>query len=81
MKNRIKTILKEKGVSQNELAERLNVTHATISVAISGNPTLKTLSAIANALEVNVSDLIDESDKDFVSCPYCGNKIQVSKKE
>ena len=79
MKNRIKIILKEKGVSQNELAERLGVTHAVVSRSIAGNPTLKTLHAIAKALDVRVSDLIEEQPIDFVNCPYCGGKIMLSK--
>ena len=77
--NRIKDILKAKSITQKEIALKLGVSEPVISYAINGNPTLKTLEDIAKALDVRVSDLIDESDIDLVNCPYCGGKIKVSK--
>jgi len=79
MDNRIKEVLKRKGITQKELAVRLKVSEPLISNAISGNPTLKTLREIADALDVNVSSLIEEPAADVISCPYCGGKIRVVK--
>jgi len=77
--NRIKKVLRQKGITQKELASRMNISEAMVSYSINGNPTLNTLYEIAKALDVNVSSLIEESQSEFVSCPYCGRKIKVSK--
>jgi len=77
--NRIKEILKIKGVTQKELAFKLEITEPVLSRSINGNPTLNTLQDIAKALDVRVSELIDEPDIDFINCPYCGGKIRVRK--
>lgn len=51
-------------ISQKDLAGKLNVKQETISRQISGNPTLKTLIDIANALDVEVRDLfVSTKDK------------------
>lgn len=61
MKDVIKRILKEKGLTQKDLAFKLNVKQETISRQISGNPTLKTIKEIANALDVDIKDLFQSS--------------------
>lgn len=67
IKNRIKTILQDKGMTQADLAQKLRVLPETLSRTINGNPTLKSLTDIANALEVEVSDLFSSNHpKGFV---------------
>lgn len=56
IEGRIKEILRRKGLTQKDLAERLNVKQETISRQINGNPTLKTLIILAQALRVDVKD-------------------------
>lgn len=51
---RIKEVLSEQGVSQVELASRLNVGVVSIKKTIVGNPTVKTLERMAEALNVPV---------------------------
>jgi len=79
--NRIKEILKEKGVTQKELSLTLGITEPVLSRSINGNPTLQTLNDIASALNVRVSELIDEPSIDVINCPNCGAKLTLSKKE
>lgn len=55
---RIKEILKEKKISQIELSEILETTTVGLNKIINGNPTAKTLIKIANALDVDVRDLL-----------------------
>lgn len=66
MKNRIKKIRKEKGLTQQELAKRLNVSRAAVSnFEVSDNVTTATLERIAAALGCYVHELIEtEETKD-----------------
>ena len=58
---KIKEIREEKGMSQEELAKKANVSRTTISSLESGKDIetmVGTIKAIADALEVSVSSLI-----------------------
>jgi transcriptional regulator with XRE-family HTH domain len=79
--NRIKEVLKIKGLTQKDLAVKLGVTEPVVSIAINGNPTLKTLHEIASVLGVRASELIDEQPIDIFNCPYCGKKIKIEKED
>lgn len=57
MKLRIKEIVKQKGMTMGELSEKLGIARESLSRAINGNPTLDTLSNIANALNVHITEL------------------------
>lgn len=61
VKNRIKSILHQRGMNQNDLAKELGVQPETLSRTINGNPTLKSLSEIAKVLKVDVGDLFSPS--------------------
>ena len=78
---RVKEVLKERGITSKELAERLGMSETGLSIAISdkGNPPLKRLQEIAAALEVDVTDLFDKPADGNFTCPYCGGKIKVGK--
>lgn len=54
---RIKEILKEKRLTQVELAHKLGVTPVGLNKMINGNPTIDTMQRIADALNVEVRDL------------------------
>lgn len=58
---RIKEILKEKNVSQIELAEKLDISKVGINKIINGNPTAETLLKIAEVLNVDIRDLFEPS--------------------
>lgn len=55
----VKTILSERGLSQDDLAERLGIRQSTLSELISGKfkPQPKTLKKLADALECTIHDL------------------------
>lgn len=57
IKDAVKDILKSKGMTQSDLAEKLGTSQETVSRQIGGNPTLKTIKDIANALEVDIREL------------------------
>ena len=79
MKLRILEICKQNGLTQKELAEKVGLSPVGLSKAINGNPTKETLERIAAALNVPVTELFDQPATDVINCPYCGNKIKVSK--
>ena len=54
---RIKEVCKEKGITVSQLAEKMGIKQESLSRAKNGNPTLETLERIANALEVDITEL------------------------
>ncbi len=91
---RLKKIMKEKNMTQAELAKKINVSRQSISLYINGdrNPDIAVLKSIAERLEVSADYLIglsDVSSPDInmnASCEYTGlseeaMKILVSYKE
>lgn len=58
---RIKDVCKEKGITVSQLAEKMGIKQESLSRAINGNPTLETLEKIANALEVDITELFTSS--------------------
>lgn len=59
MENKIKEILREKGISQKQLCEMTGMSEAGMSKAINGTATDSTLAKISEALNVDVKDLLD----------------------
>lgn len=79
---RIKEVMESKGISQNELANRLNVTTSAIKKWFTAKSlTTSTLQQIAQALEVDILDLIVSKDNTKqgkgVICPHCGKPLEI----
>ena len=75
----IKKALKAKGISVQELADKIGINRVSLSNQINGNPTVETLTRIANAIGCDVSDLFEQPANEVVNCPYCGGKIKIEK--
>lgn len=58
MKNRVKEILKEKGITQKELASMIEMSEVGVSKAVNGSATKETLEKIAKAINVPVESLM-----------------------
>lgn len=83
----IKEAMRNKGVSQKELAERLCVTPASVSGTLNRNMNIQSLLKIADALGVLPSDLFIDNNHATppdlsptppaaeITCPHCGKKI------
>lgn len=56
---RIKEVIKEKGITLKELANKLGVSNVSISRVVNGNTTIKTLRDIAAVLDCDVRELIE----------------------
>lgn len=84
--NRIKELLKEKNVTQQDLADRLGVTRISIVKTLAGNPSQETLERIANALEVPIWQLFVspqelQRENHSLVCPKCGTPLELKIKE
>lgn len=80
--NRIKDILKERGVTQVELADMLGVSRSSIVKTLAGNPSQETLEKIATALGVEMWELFADpkkvkSSEGSILCPSCGTEIHI----
>ena len=64
---KIKLIAKEKGMTLAKLAEEMGVHPVNLSSSLNGNPTLSTLTKIAEVLGVEVADLFEREEKVSVS--------------
>lgn len=77
MKERVKNLLKERGMTAKELASKMNISEGALSLSLSGNPTLSRLQEIAQALGVEVGDLF-VSPSNVLTCPKCGARLQLT---
>lgn len=80
--NRIKDILKEKGITINELAETMGLNRVTLSTQINGTANIVSYEKIASALNVPMWQLFaspEEVSKEAKgeTCPYCGQPITI----
>lgn len=74
---RVKEILKEKGLTQKDLADKMGVAEISLSRSINGNPNLSTLQKIADALGVKIEELFaPKGDTPHFCCPNCGARLQ-----
>ena len=76
---RIKEICKEQEITLNQLAERIGVSQPSISGIATGKqkPSFDTLERLANALDVEVSELFTQPKQGVISCPHCGKPINI----
>lgn len=79
LKLRVKTILKERGMTSKDLAEKMGVTPQQVSSIVNGGKSLSlnALIKVAGVLDVSVADLIERDDEE-IRCPHCGERIKVS---
>ncbi|SHF86641.1 Helix-turn-helix [Bacteroides faecichinchillae] len=83
---RIKEILKEKGMTVNQLADMLDISRQALSKQIQGKMLVETAQRIADALSVPMWQLfaspsdIQKADGSLV-CPKCGTPLELKIKE
>lgn len=82
----IQAVIKEKGFTQNEVAERLGVTKSSFSQTVHNeNTSIKMMRKIADVIGCKVGDFFrDEltesqspSDAQTITCPKCGEVIRL----
>ena len=83
---RIKEVLKEKGCTQQMLADRMNVSLSAVKQMVSAESlTTSTLKRVATALDVPMWQLFASSQevqetKNTITCPHCGKPIELELK-
>ncbi|MDR2003923.1 MAG: helix-turn-helix domain-containing protein [Prevotella sp.] len=74
---RIRKLLKEKGLTIADVAERIGVTQSSLSQSLAGNPTLERLKEVADILNVPITDLFEQPVSTII-CPKCGTKLKIT---
>lgn len=91
IRNNIKNLCKLKNITQRQLAEKIGVTDNSLSMTLGkNNPQLSTLTNIAEALGVSVSQLLASPEElelltgqsreergKVLRCPHCGEEIEL----
>lgn len=75
-KLRIKDLCREKGITQGELARRMDTTPSLLSSALKRNLSVAYLERIAKALDVEIADLFVRRETSII-CPHCGKTITI----
>ncbi len=77
---RVKELLKQKGMTAKELAAKIGISEGALSQSIKegANPNLQTITKIASALGVSVSELFDAPKEGVINCPHCGKEIKLT---
>lgn len=75
----IKRVIKAHGYTINHVAEQMGCTRVTLSQMIVGNPTVNTLTRIADVIGANVAEFFADSSNDTptIKCPHCGKPINI----
>lgn len=82
---RIKEVLKEKGITQQELADLVGVSYQSMKQTLNASSvTTATLEKIATALDVPMWQLFAspnevqaQNNGTSLTCPHCGNAINI----
>ena len=79
----IKYTLKKRGLTQNDLADRLGINRVSLSRILSdkNDMRLSTIKKIADAIGCDVAEFFtpaDKSDHNVITCPHCGAKLVIN---
>ncbi|HJB85568.1 MAG TPA: helix-turn-helix transcriptional regulator [Candidatus Alistipes merdigallinarum] len=79
---RIKEICKERGITLNELAERVGMSRVSLSGIVTGKqkPSFDTLEKLADALNIAPSELFTPQPTNTITCPKCGTVLEVKER-
>ena len=79
----IKETLKQRGLTQNELAERLGINRVSLSRLLSDKNDMRmsTIKKIADAIGCDVAEFFtpeETTDNNTITCPHCGEKLVIN---
>ena len=79
----IKDILKQRGLTQNELADRLGINRVSLSRILSNKNDMRisTIKKIADAIGCDVAEFFapaEPAEHNTITCPHCGEKLVIN---
>ena len=79
----IKETLKQRGLTQNELSERLGINRVSLSRILSDKNDMRisTIKKIADAIGCDVSEFFipeEPEEPNTITCPHCGEKLVIN---
>ena len=79
----IKETLKQRGLKQNDLAERLGINRVSLSRLLSDKNDMRisTIKKIADAIGCDVAEFFapeETEDNNTITCPHCGEKLVIN---
>ena len=80
---KIKETLKQRGLTQNELAERLGINRVSLSRLLSDKNDMRisTIQKIADAIGCDVAEFFspaETADHNTITCQHCGEKLVIN---
>ena len=79
----VKSIIKEKGFTIEQVAKEMGISRVTFTQNLSRNPTMRTLQRIADVLGCKVGDFFKDEivlsvpQSPAIICPHCGKPIEL----
>lgn len=83
MSHRIKELIREKGYTQQQFADKLGINRVTLNYHLNGKPSYPTLENIAEALGVEMWELFTTREEVLakspgeITCPYCEKRFSL----
>ena len=79
----IKETLKQRGLKQNDLAERLGINRVSLSRLLSDKNDMRisSIKKIADAIGCDVAEFFtpaETEDHNVITCPHCGAKLVIN---
>ena len=79
----IKETLKQRGLKQNDLADRLGINRVSLSRLLSDKNDMRisTIKKIADAIGCDVAEFFtpaETEDHNVITCPHCGEKLVIN---
>ena len=79
----IKDALKQRGLTQNDLAGRLKINRVSLSRLLSDKNDMRisTIKKIADAIGCDVTEFFapaDTAEHNTITCPHCGEKLVIN---
>lgn len=80
---RLREILKERGVTVGQFAEQSGISQSNLSNYMGGkiSPTLDTLTKIADALDVDITELFKKEEEVILVAKYEGKEVTISNQD
>ena len=83
MSHCIKELIREKGYTQQQFADKLGINRVTLNYHLNGKPSYPTLENIAEALGVEMWELFTTREEILakspgeITCPYCEKRVSL----